>query len=81
LGTAKKFVLNLQQSHQKPLFPGAVILLHHFIFKTMADEPKVNPADLAVLIVIVLILLYFPYIMISEHSQDAIANSFYSNGR
>jgi hypothetical protein len=47
----------------------------------MADENKLAPADIAGLIVIVAILLYFPYLMISEHSLDAIANSFYHNGR
>ena len=47
----------------------------------MANEEKPGGADLAMLIVIVLILLFFPYKMISEHQQDATAMSYYHDGR
>jgi hypothetical protein len=57
------------------------------LFKTqktpdsMANEEKLSGADLAMLAVIVLILLFFPYKMMSEHQQDATAMSYYHNGR
>jgi hypothetical protein len=47
----------------------------------MANENKLSPAELAGLLLIALILLFFPYLMINEHSQDAVANSYYHDGR
>ncbi len=47
----------------------------------MAEENTLNTAEIAGLILIVLILLFFPYLMINEHAQDIIANSYYHNGR
>ena len=47
----------------------------------MANEEKLSGTDLAMVTVIVLILLFFPYKMISEHQQDATAMSYYHNGR
>ena len=48
---------------------------------SMANEEKLSGADLPMLIVIVLILLFFPYKMISEHQQDTTAMSYYHNGK
>lgn len=47
----------------------------------MADENKLNTAEIAGIILIVLILLFFPYLMINEHALDVVANSYYHNGR
>jgi len=44
----------------------------------METEKKVAGADLAGLIIIVLILLYFPSNMIAQHSEDVQANSYYT---
>jgi hypothetical protein len=48
---------------------------------SMANEEKLSAADLAAVAVIVLILLFFPFKMASEHQQDATAMSYYHNGR
>ncbi|HEY4326559.1 MAG TPA: hypothetical protein VGN20_21420 [Mucilaginibacter sp.] len=42
------------------------------------DAYKLQPFEKAVLIVIILIFLIFPYIMISEHIKDVEANSYYT---
>lgn len=47
----------------------------------MANEEKLSGTDLAMLAVIVLILLFFPYKMVNEHQQDARAMSYYHNGK
>jgi len=47
----------------------------------MAEKEKLSMADIIGLILIVLILLYFPYQMIREKEQDNIANSYYHDGR
>jgi hypothetical protein len=47
----------------------------------MANEEKPIGTDLAMLIVIALILLFFPYKMMSEHQQDVTAMSYYHNGK
>lgn len=47
----------------------------------MENENKLNTLEIAGLVVIVLIMLYFPCLMISEHIQDNMANSYYNNGR
>jgi len=47
----------------------------------MANEEKLSGADLGMLLVIVLILLFFPYKMISEHQQDTAAMRYYHNGK
>ena len=47
----------------------------------MEQENKFSLVEIIGLIVIVLILLYFPYKMIAEHQQDNIANSYYHDGR
>jgi len=47
----------------------------------MDSENKLSIAEIIGFIVIALILLYFPYKMITEHQQDNIANSYYHNGR
>jgi hypothetical protein len=47
----------------------------------MANENKLSIYEIGLLIVIMLIVLYFPYLMIAEHAQDVIANSYYHNGR
>jgi hypothetical protein len=47
----------------------------------MADEKKLNTAELAGIVLIAVILLFFPYLMINEHAHDVIANSYYHNGR
>jgi hypothetical protein len=47
----------------------------------MSSEYKFTASELAGLAVIVLILLFFPYLMISEHAQDVVAMSYYHNGR
>jgi hypothetical protein len=47
----------------------------------MAEDEKLSGTDLAMLAVIVLILLFFPYKMVSEHQQDGTAMSYYHNGR
>ena len=47
----------------------------------MANEEKPGGPDLAMLIVIVLILLFFPYKMMSEHQQDVTAMDYYNNGK
>ena len=43
----------------------------------MKTENKLSLPEIIGLIVIVLILLYFPYKMITEHILDNIANSYY----
>ncbi len=43
--------------------------------KIKAD--KLRGFDMAGLIIIILIILYFPYKMISEHLKDNIAKSYY----
>lgn len=47
----------------------------------MENREKLNPLEMAFLAAIVVILLFFPFKMASEHSQDAAANSYYHNGR
>jgi hypothetical protein len=47
----------------------------------MANEEKLGGADFAALAVIVLILLFFPYKMISEHQQDVTAMGYYHDGK
>jgi hypothetical protein len=47
----------------------------------MKTEDKLSRAELAGLIVIVLIMLFFPYKWIKEHHRDNIANSYYHDGR
>ncbi len=47
----------------------------------MANEEKLAGADLAMLAVIVLILLFFPFKMVSEHQQDATAMSYYNESK
>jgi len=47
----------------------------------MDSENKLSIAEIIGFIVIALILLYFPYKMITEHQQDNIANSYYHDGR
>ena len=47
----------------------------------MATEEKLSGAELAMLAVIVLILLFFPFKMVSEHQQDATAMSYYHEGK
>jgi len=47
----------------------------------MEKENKFSPFEIIGLIVIVLIFLYFPYKMITEHGQDNIANSYYHDGK
>jgi hypothetical protein len=44
----------------------------------MNTENKLTIAEIAGLIVIVLVLLYFPYKMISEKTMDNQANSHYT---
>ncbi len=43
----------------------------------MKTENKLSLPEIIGLIVVVLILLYFPYKMITEHFLDNIANSYY----
>jgi hypothetical protein len=43
----------------------------------MKTENKLSLPEIIGLAVIVLILLYFPYKMITEYIQDNIANSYY----
>jgi hypothetical protein len=47
----------------------------------MEKENKFSAFEIICLIVIVLIFLYFPYKMITEHIQDNVANSYYHDGR
>jgi hypothetical protein len=47
----------------------------------MEKSDKLSPSEIAGLIVILLILLYFPYKMITEHQLDIAANSHYHAGR
>jgi hypothetical protein len=47
----------------------------------MANEEKPSGAEPAMLVVIILILLFFPFKMISEHQQDATAMSYYRNDK
>jgi hypothetical protein len=47
----------------------------------MANEEKYSGADLAMLSFIVLILLFFPFKMVSEHQHDVTAMSYYHNGK
>jgi hypothetical protein len=42
------------------------------------EMDRVSSFDMAGLIIIVLIFLYFPYKMISEHLKDNIAKSYYT---
>jgi hypothetical protein len=53
------------------------------VFKdeAMEKDNKFSLIEIIGLIVIVLIFLYFPYKMISEHQQDSIANSYYHDGK
>ena len=44
----------------------------------MEKDNKPNTALPVILVVIVLILLYFPYVMITQHAADVVANSYYS---
>lgn len=48
--------------------------------KTMENKiktDKFSSFDMAGLIIIILILLYFPYKMVNEHLKDNIAKSYY----
>ncbi len=54
---------------------------HQNIGVVMENNDKLKPLEIACLAVIVLIMLYFPCLMISEHIQDNTANSYYNNGR
>jgi hypothetical protein len=49
----------------------------------MATEKydKLGLSEIVGLLIIVLILLYFPYKMISEHAQDVTAMSYYHDGK
>ena len=47
----------------------------------MEKENKFGVFEIIGLIIIVLIFLYFPYKMITEHNQDNIANSYYHDGK
>ena len=47
----------------------------------MKTGDKLAPAEIAGLVVIVLILLFFPYKWITGHHQDNIANSYYHDGK
>ena len=47
----------------------------------MENQEKLSPLEMACLAAIVVILLFFPFKMVSEHSQDATANSYYHNGK
>jgi hypothetical protein len=47
----------------------------------MANETKLSGLELTLLVVIVLILLLFPYKMMKEHRQDVKAMSYYHNGK
>jgi hypothetical protein len=47
----------------------------------MKTGDKFSPAEIAGLIVIGLILLFFPYKWITEHHRDDVANSYYHDGR
>jgi len=47
----------------------------------MADDEKLSGTDMGLLAVIVLILLFFPYKMVSEHQQDVTAMSYYHDGK
>jgi hypothetical protein len=47
----------------------------------MKIEYKFDVYDVAGLAIVILILLYFPYQMIIQHSLDNIANSYYHLGR
>ena len=44
----------------------------------MGNENKLSAIELVGFIAIALILLYFPYEMITEHLKDNIANSYYN---
>jgi hypothetical protein len=44
----------------------------------MDKENKLTVVEVIGLIVVVLILLYFPYKMVTEHLMDNIANSYYT---
>jgi hypothetical protein len=47
----------------------------------MEEECKFSIFEIVGLVVIALVILYFPYKMIIEHGQDAIANGYYHDGR
>jgi hypothetical protein len=47
----------------------------------MENKEKLSIYEIAGLVVIVLIMLYFPYKMITEHHLDNIANSYYHHPR
>ena len=47
----------------------------------MEKQDKFSPFEIVGLIVIALILLYFPYKWITEHEQDNVAMSYYHDGK
>lgn len=47
----------------------------------MEKQDKFRPFEIVGLIVIALILLYFPYKCVTEHEQDNVAMSYYHEGK
>jgi hypothetical protein len=47
----------------------------------MKKDDKFSPFEIVGLVAIILIFLYFPYKMITEHELDSIAMGYYHNGR
>jgi hypothetical protein len=47
----------------------------------MANEEKLSTVELGLVVAIGLILLFFPFHMVSEHQQDVAAMSHYHDGK
>ncbi len=76
--------MNFRQYKFKRVKPGRGLLVYNYInIKNMATEKddKLGLSEITGLLVIALILLYFPYKMISGHARDVTAMSYYHEGK